>query len=587
MDIEQRRWPPLHSPEEAESAERGAATEGKRRAALAALLLLAFAMVWPYRHFAGDDAYIGFRFARNLANGQGFAFNTGEPTYGATAPLWILLVAGLHRTGLSVPDAAHALNFLFIGLTFIAFCSLCPLYLRRPASWWIAGLLMAVDPWFVRWSMSGMENALALFLLVTAILYQQRWRNTGRLNWVSPLCGGLAILTRPEMVVFTALLFLDTLLFERRARAQNLAVGALIVTGIVAPWLIYAQSQFGTIIPNTIRAKISAERGTTLLNTLRYFGSFWGFQALGLLLALALRSRLIPARRGESGSLRLSRISRWFLPVAWSLALPALYVAGGAVAGRYLMLGLPAYLLIGVKGWESLLDMDLSGWRQRVLEGIAGFGAVALLAGAMVFSWEDYAMLGAGLAVCAAVGAAATLRRSSVMVGAFLVMTLGLVGWVHYTYSWHITRWPQGMDPRMIRLAEWLRDNTEPDDIIACDQIGVIGYISDRYVLDLVGLVSPEILPYRFSADWRAIWLYLPERGVQYLIALQALGPLQGIAPVYRRLELLSQTRVRREGAGSALEDFPYNLYRTHWPKPSGRADSRQEKPFARDPGPR
>jgi len=568
MELENAQHPARDRAARSVSEERTAVTVGaeaaawKQRAAFAVLLLIVFAVVWPYRHFAGDDAYIGFRFARNLANGHGFAFNPGEPTYGATAPLWVFLMAGLHRLGLDVPAAAHALNFLFIGLTFAAFRALCAGYLRRPALAWIAGLLLAVDPWFVRWSMSGMENALALFLLALAILYQQRGRNTGRLNWVSPLCCGLGILTRPEMVVFTGLVFLDTLLFERKARAKNILWGALIVFGVILPWLAYAQSVFGTVVPNTIRAKIGAERGETFLNTLRYFGSFWVFQALGLLLAVALGGRALWRRGGAS---------RWFLPVAWSVALPAFYVVGGAsVAGRYLMLGLPAYLLIGVRAWERLLGVDFSGWRKALTVGAAGIGAVALLAGALIYGWEDYVLLGAGLAVCAAVAAGGALRKPEITIGAFLVMTLGLVGWVQYTYSWHITRWPQGMDPRMIRLAEWLRDNTRPDDIIACDQIGVIGYVSDRYVLDLVGLVSPEILPYRFASDWRAIWRYLPERGVQYLIALQPQGHLQDIDPAYRRLEYISQTLVRREGAGSALEDFPYNLFRTHWRKKPG-----------------
>ena len=70
-----------------------------------AAVVLTFLALFPYRHFAGDDAYISFRFARNFAEGAGFAFNPGEPTYGSTSPLWIFLMAGLHRLGLSIVDA--------------------------------------------------------------------------------------------------------------------------------------------------------------------------------------------------------------------------------------------------------------------------------------------------------------------------------------------------------------------------------------------------------------------------------------------------------------------------------------------------
>jgi hypothetical protein len=40
-----------------------------------------------------DDAWIHVRFADNLRNGRGFAFNPGEPTAGSTSPVWVLLLA--------------------------------------------------------------------------------------------------------------------------------------------------------------------------------------------------------------------------------------------------------------------------------------------------------------------------------------------------------------------------------------------------------------------------------------------------------------------------------------------------------------
>ena len=42
--------------------------------------------------FPLDDAWIHLHFARNLAEGAGFAYNPGEPVAGSTAPLWTLLL---------------------------------------------------------------------------------------------------------------------------------------------------------------------------------------------------------------------------------------------------------------------------------------------------------------------------------------------------------------------------------------------------------------------------------------------------------------------------------------------------------------
>lgn len=572
----------LHHPSEQNGFRSSARTDAdsaqgdlwKQRLALLSLLLIAFVAVWPYRNFAGDDAHISFRYARNLATGHGFAFNPDEPTYGSTSPLWVFAMAALYRLGFTVPAAAHLMNFLFIGLTMTAFWALCKPYLRRPALWWTASLLMAVDPWLIHWGMSGMENALALFLTVTALLYQQQWRNSGRMNWVSPLCCGLAILTRPEGVLFTLLLFLDTLLFERRTRAKNLMLGGVIVLAAAAPWLLYAKIHFGTIVPNTIKAKITSGHYGAFLRAVLYFASFWVFQGVGLLAVLALRGGTLWAGLRDP-----TARARWFLPVAWGLALPAFYVVGGApVAGRYLMFALPVYLLIGVKAWEMLLNEDFARRKQPFAAGAAGLFALVLIAAYLLdaMDWfvfyfhlamENYWPLIGGLAVCGALAASAALRRPVLMVGTFLAMTLVLVGAMQYRYCWYITRWPQGMDPNMIRMGEWLRDHSKPDDLIACDQIGVIGYYSDRYVLDLGALVSPEVQPYRKMEDPNALWRYLYERGAQYLVLFDTKPMLVERDPVYESVEFILQEKVQREGTGAAQGFGRYNLYRTHWPK--------------------
>ena len=47
--------------------------------------------------FPLDDSWIHLQFARNLAEGNGFAYNPGVPVAGSTAPLWTLLLAGVAR----------------------------------------------------------------------------------------------------------------------------------------------------------------------------------------------------------------------------------------------------------------------------------------------------------------------------------------------------------------------------------------------------------------------------------------------------------------------------------------------------------
>ena len=49
------------------------------------LIPLAFGLAQPPAHL--DDAYITYRYARNLATGRGFVYNPGEAVMGTTAPL--------------------------------------------------------------------------------------------------------------------------------------------------------------------------------------------------------------------------------------------------------------------------------------------------------------------------------------------------------------------------------------------------------------------------------------------------------------------------------------------------------------------
>ncbi len=473
-----------------------------------ALALLTVAQLWPYRHFAGDDAYITFRFVSNFAHGAGYSFNPGQPTYGSTAPLWVLLLAGLNRLGLEIPTAAHLLNWVFTVANAALFFRLASVYLGRNAAAVVATVLLVVDPWFVRWSLSGMENALALFLLISLLLTQAKRRNSGDVNVLAPILGALAALCRPEMSLLGGLLVADNLLFERRRLLGNLLaiVGAYIA--IVTPWVVYAISVFHSPIPNTITAKITKDHVSALIHVVQYFATFWAFQGIAIVVVAANR-----ALRDRFAALFAHPWAIWFLPVAWAAMLPLFYIAGGApVAGRYMVFGLPCYLLLGVAAWVVLWD------------------------------------------------------RFPRAIGAAVLATLLLVGFVQYRYCWYITKWPLGMDPRLIDAALTLKQVSNSTDVVAADQIGVLGYYSERTVLDIFGLVSPEIMPYRKHPDQGPVWRYVHERGAQYVLATDSISDLSQWDPGYRSLTLVKEVTVQREGAGAA--DNPptvYYLYRTNW----------------------
>ncbi|MGV8018322.1 MAG: hypothetical protein AB2L26_09125 [Ignavibacteria bacterium] len=40
----------------------------------------------------------------------------------------------------------------------------------------------------------------------------------------------------------------------------------------------------------------------------------------------------------------------------------------------------------------------------------------------------------------------------------------------------------------------WIKENTKPEDIIATHDVGAIGYYSDRKIVDVAGLITPELI---------------------------------------------------------------------------------------------
>jgi hypothetical protein len=67
-----------------------------------------------------------------------------------------------------------------------------------------------------------------------------------------------------------------------------------------------------------------------------------------------------------------------------------------------------------------------------------------------------------------------------------------------------------------VAMGEWLSMHTAPADTIATNDIGAIGFFSGRRVIDLEGLVTPAVLPYRaerayvsFVERERPAWLVI------------------------------------------------------------------------------
>ena len=189
-------------------------------AASVALALGLTVFLWRTHRIAGtigfgafslDDSWIHMQFARNLAEGRGFAYNPGEPVSGSTAPLWTLLLGGAFALGGAYPALAQALG---IG------CALATAWLAgRLAHRWtgsqelalLTSVLTALAGPVLWGALSGMEVALAALLVTGALVLRADGREPA-----AAIALGLADLARPEAFLLVPLCWLSGPLTWRR-----------------------------------------------------------------------------------------------------------------------------------------------------------------------------------------------------------------------------------------------------------------------------------------------------------------------------------------------------------------------------------
>jgi hypothetical protein len=155
-------------------------------------------------------------------------------------------------------------------------------------------------------------------------------------------------------------------------------------------------------------------------------------------------------------------------PFAWSLTLIGLYaVALPAIydQGRYLMPIIPLIVIYGVEGMEQLL--------KRFVHTPFLRSTIWLSLASMVFLlWID-----------------------------------GASDYAYRTQLFNTVHMP---------AAEWINVNTPQDAMIATHDIGIIGYYTERPIVDLAGLITPEIVP--MMRDQQRMADYLKAKRVTYVI---------------------------------------------------------------------
>ena len=239
-------------------------------AALAVLLLHNF-MIRPWML---DDAFISFRYAENLAAGNGPVYNTGERVEGYTCFLWVILLAAAARAGFPAPPASQVLGGLFaVACILLAFQA--HRFTRRlaPKDAALAALLLGTSGVFTPWPSSGMEVTLFAFLALLSFLLHLELLERPAARTAILMGVGLALLslTRPEGLLLAGILGLDQVTTADGRR--NAFITGACFAGIFVPYFLWRSSYYGYLLPNTFYAKVGSTTDQ-IIRGLRYAQGF-------------------------------------------------------------------------------------------------------------------------------------------------------------------------------------------------------------------------------------------------------------------------------------------------------------------------
>ena len=181
-------------------------------AALSAPWLALLAFLAYISRFLTDDAFISFRYARNLLEGDGLVWNPGERVEGYSNFLWVLELAAIWAaTGVPPEDAVWWLSAAYTVATLAAMAWWAwrlPGLRDRGLVWWMALGLLCSSAAFATWtSGGGLETRQFTFFVVLAVVALTAHRGSRRGLLVASLSLALASLTRPEGPLIAACCF--------------------------------------------------------------------------------------------------------------------------------------------------------------------------------------------------------------------------------------------------------------------------------------------------------------------------------------------------------------------------------------------
>ena len=135
------------------------------------LLIVTIIIYLLFSHWAYDDPFITYRYAQNLAQGDGFVYNSDQRVLSTTTPLFAILLALLANIWSEIPHLANLIGSFSIALGGLFLWDLGQSW-KTPLVGWTGLLLYPTFPLLL--STIGSETPLYLALCLGAFAFYAR-----------------------------------------------------------------------------------------------------------------------------------------------------------------------------------------------------------------------------------------------------------------------------------------------------------------------------------------------------------------------------------------------------------------------------
>ena len=434
--------------------------------------------------FPLDDPWIHLTFARNIVEFGSFSYYKNQlATAGSTSPLYTFILAGFYLFSKNEFIISYILGIgSFAAGVFFTF-RLAKIHFA--SAMWLAilsALLLALQPMLNLIAVSGMETTMFTALVIITLYYYKK-KNQIALG----ISLGLLLWCRPDGLVVWAAILVDYFISMQlenskkgrkdiRITARELITPFSIAAGIALIYFIFNYALSGSFLPNTYGSKLAIYEGKSRSEFLKtdvwsYFTApeFVMYIVPFFISVIIILNGLIKKSYNE--------FSVYLIFIAGLIFVYWLELPFSSSYGRYLMPLIPFYILLAVYGVKEVSEYLINKFKSAAPGNLllAGYSAASII-------------------LCII----------------YLISISDL-----YTQSCRY------YNDRHVAAGNWINKNTRPDAIIATHDIGAIEFYGRRKLVDMVGLVSPEIINKMKAGFIDYLNNYLIEKKTDYVVTLR------------------------------------------------------------------